>query len=223
MTRSRDVANIDGLLTTKGDIYAATAASTPSRLAVGANGQVLTAASTTSTGLAWTTLATPPASGYTLINRTSFSAQTAVTIDSVFSGTYENYFIAYQAVGSSSNQAFYLKYRYGTTTHGSGYNYSWIGTPGNTTIGYVASTGSSAIQLGQLGTGSVNTGALNFYRPDVTDARAYLMGNVISAWSDTFYSGGAFGIASGQKFTGLEISPNSGNITGQISIYGLAK
>lgn len=56
MSRSRDVANIDTILTTKGDIYAATAASTPARLGVGTNGQVLTAASTTSTGLQWTTL-----------------------------------------------------------------------------------------------------------------------------------------------------------------------
>jgi hypothetical protein len=40
-------------LTTKGDIYAATAASTPARLGVGTNNFVLTADSTTSTGLKW--------------------------------------------------------------------------------------------------------------------------------------------------------------------------
>ena len=39
----------------KGDIIAATAADTASRLAVGTNGQVLTADSTASTGLAWKT------------------------------------------------------------------------------------------------------------------------------------------------------------------------
>lgn len=53
MTRSRDVANIDGILTAKGDIYGATAAATPARLAVGANNTVLTADSTTATGLKW--------------------------------------------------------------------------------------------------------------------------------------------------------------------------
>ena len=45
-------------LTTKGDIYAATAASTPARLAVGTNGQVLTADSTAATGLKWATPST---------------------------------------------------------------------------------------------------------------------------------------------------------------------
>jgi len=42
----------------KGDILVGTGADTPGRLAVGTNGQVLTAASTTGTGLAWTTLST---------------------------------------------------------------------------------------------------------------------------------------------------------------------
>jgi hypothetical protein len=56
MTRARDVANIDGLLTAKGDIYAATAAATPARLAVGANGETLVADSSTSTGLRYTSL-----------------------------------------------------------------------------------------------------------------------------------------------------------------------
>jgi len=41
----------------KGDLIAATAADTVARLAVGTNGQILTADSTAATGLAWTTLA----------------------------------------------------------------------------------------------------------------------------------------------------------------------
>jgi hypothetical protein len=45
MTRARDVANIDGLLTTTGDTYYASAAGTPARLGVGTTGQVLTVSS----------------------------------------------------------------------------------------------------------------------------------------------------------------------------------
>lgn len=45
------------ILTTKGDLIAATGASTPARLGVGSNGQVLTADSTAATGLAWSTSA----------------------------------------------------------------------------------------------------------------------------------------------------------------------
>lgn len=42
----------------KADLIVGTAADTPGRLAVGTDGQVLTAASTTGTGLAWTTIST---------------------------------------------------------------------------------------------------------------------------------------------------------------------
>jgi hypothetical protein len=66
VTRARDVANIDGVLTTKGDIYAATAAATPARLGVGSNGDTLVADSSTSTGLRYNTpisLANPTING----------------------------------------------------------------------------------------------------------------------------------------------------------------
>jgi hypothetical protein len=48
-----DAKTAKATLTTKGDVYAATAASTPARLAVGANNTVLTADSNYSTGLKW--------------------------------------------------------------------------------------------------------------------------------------------------------------------------
>ena len=75
----------------KGDLIAATAADTPARLAVGTNGQVLTADSTAATGLAW---ATPSGGSNTfyagknkLINadfRVNQRAFTSVTADGAF-------------------------------------------------------------------------------------------------------------------------------------------
>lgn len=57
----------------KGDLIAATAADTPARLAVGTNGQVLTADSTAATGLKWATAAT---GGMTLLSTTSLTGST---------------------------------------------------------------------------------------------------------------------------------------------------
>jgi hypothetical protein len=69
----------------KGDIIAATAADTVDRLAVGANDTVLTADSSTATGLKW---ATPASGGMTLISTTTLSGS-SVTLSSIPT-TYKN-------------------------------------------------------------------------------------------------------------------------------------
>lgn len=64
----------------KGDLIGATAADTPARLAVGTNGQVLTADSTASTGLAWATLSS---GGMTSIATGSMSGSATIRIQSI--------------------------------------------------------------------------------------------------------------------------------------------
>ena len=67
----------NAIVDAKGDLIAATAADTPARLAVGANGTVLTADSTEATGIKWAT----PASGGKLLQlvQASYSTQVNVT------------------------------------------------------------------------------------------------------------------------------------------------
>ena len=50
----------NAIVDAKGDLIAATAADTPARLAVGTNGQVLTADSAEATGIKWSTISTSP-------------------------------------------------------------------------------------------------------------------------------------------------------------------
>lgn len=73
------------ILDAKGDLITATAADTPARLAVGTNNQVLTADSSTATGLKWATAAS---GGMTEIATGSLSG-TTVTISSIPT-TYKN-------------------------------------------------------------------------------------------------------------------------------------
>lgn len=76
----------NAIVDAKGDLIAATANDTPARLAVGTNGQVLTANSTAATGLEW---ATPAAGGgMTSIASGSLSG-TALSLTSI-SGSYKN-------------------------------------------------------------------------------------------------------------------------------------
>jgi len=82
----------------KGDIIAASAADTVARLAVGTNGQVLTAASGEATGLQW---ATPSAGGMTLIQRTVPSALGSLSFSSIPS-TYTDLYIRWVGLYTSA-------------------------------------------------------------------------------------------------------------------------
>ena len=122
----------DSLLTTKGDLIAATGASTPARLAVGANDTVLTADSTAASGVKWavpatgsqTVLATGSLSStsvsissinqtykdlklyvYDLSNSSSGGASFRITINSDTSALYSRIFISGTTVSSSLNAA----------------------------------------------------------------------------------------------------------------------
>jgi hypothetical protein len=76
----------NAIVDAKGDLISATAADTPARLAVGTNGQVLTADSSTSTGLKWASASSTPTFVGCRLYKTSnqaisTSTWTAITYD----------------------------------------------------------------------------------------------------------------------------------------------
>ena len=128
MTRARDVANIDGLLTTTGDTYYASAAGTPARLGIGSTSQVLTV----SGGVpSW---ATPASGGMTLLTSGSLTGASVTT--SSLSGSYNSLRIVLRdflinsngriwlrvnGVSAAASYANYVFPDYGATTFGSDY------------------------------------------------------------------------------------------------------
>ena len=176
MTRARDVANIDGLLTAKGDIYAATAAATPARLGVGANDTVLTADSTAATGLKWAA----PAAGanWSLLNAggTALTGADTITVSGISSR--DKIMVLVQSASSTSASAvirlrvntlstgIYTTYA-GQMTIGTSYNVgNFLGSdePGTAQIvlAGMASTVTGTVDAGVTLTGCASAGVKAF-------------------------------------------------------------
>ena len=100
------------ILDAKGDLISATAADTPARVAVGTNGQVLTADSTQSTGIKW---ADVPANGMTLLASGTMSGS-SVSITSI-SGSYNNLVLILESVRNSINSAFAVRFNNDSSGH----------------------------------------------------------------------------------------------------------
>lgn len=204
-------------ITTKGDLVPGTGSGTFARLGVGSNGQVLTADSTASTGLAWAT----PASGggMTLLSTTTLSG-TSTTISSI-SQSYVDLYIVYERVTQNTTGG-YLRFganslttsQYNAVKEGNGT--SWV----NSGAGYVT----------PFGTNTPNTSYELFgwtyiynYTSAVTNA-----GHAMQSSGITF-AGGSMGIPVAYSYhdsttaiSSLKFEySNGGTISGTVKIYGV--
>jgi len=127
----------NAIVDAKGDLIAASAADTPARLAVGTNGQVLTADSTASTGLAW---ASPSSGSMTLLASGSFSSS-ALSLTSI-SGSYKDLVLIFENYAKNSTD---------TTIRlnsDSGSNYAWAQYASGLTS-FAQTTNTSYLQTNQ--------------------------------------------------------------------------
>ena len=215
----------NAIVDAKGDLIGATAADTPSRLAVGTDGQILTADSTEATGLKWITQATS-SSGLTLISRTTWSAAASHTVDSVFTSTYENYLIVIDSwVGNSYNIVPQLQLRYGASTSGSVIYGSSFGCPytGSPML-FQTTTAAAAFDFWRyIGDGTGSFIHANIERVGTGSAqKAHVTGIGMSDAGSEQYKFGAVWTDS-QAYTGFVLKTSSGTSTGTVSVYGYAK
>jgi len=200
----------------KGDLIAATAADTPARLAVGTNGQVLTADSTSSTGLAW---ATPTAaSGLTLIKtQTIGSAVSSVTVTDAFSATYDNYLITITG-GSGTVAGGNTNLTLGSTTSGyysAGYYMFYNSTVVN---GYTVQNGAS--WNGSYFSSNGISGEITLQSPYLS--KTTIFHSTITTPDTTAYVGNYDGwLNNTTSYTAFTLTTASGTITGgTIRVYG---
>ena len=140
----------------KGDIVTASADNVPARLAIGANGTVLTAASGEATGLSWAAAPVTLAGSETLTNKT---LTTPVMTNPKITLTYSAKTAAYTAVSGdeggvfSMNNASAIQFSIPTDATfnfavGTQFNVFWLTGAGQPTIGAVTSGTTTVISTG---------------------------------------------------------------------------
>ena len=208
-------------VTTAGDIIYRNA-TVPTRLAIGTAGQVLKVNSG-ATAPEWGAAA---ASGMTLIARTTFSNVASQAFDGVFSSTYRNYLVVIdQLYAATSTDKLLMQLRYaGPTTQAGGYYGGNIYGRTNTatvTNDYYAASASIVVSQA-TGSSSVKSAGY-FYISNVGNT------SETAQWNGQFSEGqnGWFGTFSGcgttaRTYTGFQLYTSSTNITGTVSIYGMA-
>ena len=214
----------NAIVDAKGDLITATAADTPARLAVGTNGQILTADSTTATGLKWDT----PASGggLTLLSTTSLSG-TSTSI-SISASSYVNLLVVFKGVYGSANNTV-LNMRLNSDT-GSNYNYiDWRRYPGSTAGDFQASQNQTSqymtsASLGTSSGASSFSGSMDIFRCNDTSQINYefrIMGfNDSSVGSYQHTVGKYMASAAISNLTILNVV-NSNTLSGTVYVYGV--
>jgi len=151
----------------------------------------------------------------------TFSGASSVSLNGVFSSTYDNYRIVVNVTSSSTNfDPLWLRMRSGTTDNSSS-NYRWQQR-------YFAYGGSGGDGTTTTGTGfalaSVDTGTTSIGMKASADVIGpFVTSNTSYSYQGTQYNYGFYGngiMTVSTSYDGCSIVPNSGNVTGTIGVYG---
>jgi hypothetical protein len=199
----------------KGDIIAATAADTVSRLAVGANNTVLTADSAQATGMKW---AAPAAGGMTLLSTTTLSG-VSTTISSI-DQTYNNLQIVISGTNNGTNYTPYFKPNNSTNIG----DWANLINTGGSVITQAQSNSDFAMQYNtRLNSNTNNVFTITIYNY----ASSTIKKNFISAGyqigsnsaEESIFSSGLFDTAT--AISSLTITASTSYTAGTVLIYGV--
>jgi hypothetical protein len=206
--------------TTLGDIeYRSSTANTNTRLGIGSSGQVLTVAGGVPS---WATPASP-ASGLNYVGGATFSSATSVSVNDVFSSTYDNYLIEWIST-TTANVAGRLRLRVsGSDNTTSNYTTRYVFNAW--TINNPATTTSFIFpEFGGDISNPENVAFMHIWSPYISEktfgrSTGFNSSNGNFTLNEMFYQFNAT-----TSFTGftIEQTSGSGNLSGKVRVYGLA-
>jgi hypothetical protein len=203
----------------KGDLIAATANDAVNRLAVGTNGQVLVADSGETTGLKWNN----PGSvgGLVHIETRTLTATSLENFNDVFSSTYDNYRILIRIIASTSTNT-QIRLRVGGVDNSTANSYVTQNLLANSTTVSASRNTDTSGQLMGVETNLLTLGLIDISQPFLASPTGWYTLNMLPI-SNASLRNWAGTHNQTISYDGFTIFPASGNITGQISIYGYAK
>lgn len=204
-------------ITASGDIVVGTGNGTYDNLPIGTTGQVLTADTTVSPyKVKW-------AAGqkFEYITRSTFSGSATVTIDNIFSSTYETYAIVFERILQSSNANMRAQFRYGSTTQNAGY-YSNVVNFAATQTQQLDNNTTYATLMHNMNSSQASAAIMYVNGVGQTSERAYYHGTGIAGGLGPGcpYIFACWQINT-QTYTGIEFTSSAGNLTGEITVYGI--
>jgi hypothetical protein len=210
--------------TTLGDIeYRSSTANTNTRLGIGSTGNVLTVAGGVPS---W---AAPSAGALTLVKRASFTsvADTGTTFDDVFTTTYKSYVVVLENIfAASSGDDLQIQGRYtGPNTQAATYYGYSTGIDAGGNNQSTASSNTAQLTLSDFNGSSATapiSGQVFFHNVGNGSQTFGVVGQLVSIHAGVGYT--VFGINSTARnaYIGFLLKSASSNITGTVSVYGLA-
>lgn len=155
----------------------------------------------------------------TLTDRTvTFTSVNSVSLNGVFSATYRSYVVYVQYTGTNGTTFFY-RWRVGGTDN-SAANYSYVTYRATGTSMQVSTvTGDTKNNLGY--NGAVNQALIiQMFDPFTASGTIYFSHNLADS---TLMDGRSGRHTTSTSFDGFTLLPDSGTISGTVTVYGLAK
>jgi hypothetical protein len=209
-----DTTGMTNPMTTTGDTIYSSSGSTPARLGIGTTGQVLTVAGGVPS---WAT----PAGGadYVKITSADFSSQSSITLNDVFSSTYNNYKF-FVTTTASPGAALRARWRVsGSDASGSDYEWTRLYTSGST-VGAAGASSQTAADISDVGEDIALD--LTIYRPFLTEptlTTGYNLYNAPTSGTDHGFYVSAHNQA--VSYTGMTFFPSTSTFSGNYALYGL--